>query len=571
MNKRTSSSSPLRLLAWLMPLLALLAPGLLRNATAAPADISSLPLGTVSTQKAKPNLMFVLDNSGSMAWDYMPDDLNTNGGETADVTYGYFSSQCNGVAYNPAITYTPPIKADGTYYAAASFSSAKIDGYSSSSGTVNLGSSNINYTSDWISLVHRNYYYVYKSPGIQPAMNWTYASNGSVDNNTNFYRECMDNSVGQNVFAQVLLSSLTTAQKQNYANWFSYYRTRRLMMRSASGPAFQQLGSDFRVGFTKISDTTADPNNGFLNVSDFDAAQKTLFFDRLYATTGDSWTPLRGALSKVGRYYGNRITGQTDPNPNKYSCQRNYTLLTTDGYWNTNTESGSYGPYQLNGSTAVGQQDGNEVRPMKDGASSTYTVRTTEISTSVRTETTPLNWQRHRVTQSGSVLSPASGCGFLAPFKVTDQPQRCNPNKTGTTTENFNVTTTTVTTKTYSDGTLTGTTVVGPDNSETSTGSSTNPSSSPSCSSWNNYGTASTYCVSLLNLPALFASLGVGGSGGNSTPAWVSSPSSKHQHSPRASACESAGDLTNHHKWRRQQHPGRHCRVLLHQRLALGH
>ena len=52
----------------------------------------------------------------------------------------------------------------------------------------------------------------------------------------------------------------------------------------------------------------------------------------------------------------------------QYSCQQNFTMLSTDGYWN--------GPntYDLN-NNAVGQADGSAPRPFDDGAQAvtTYT------------------------------------------------------------------------------------------------------------------------------------------------------------------------------------------------------
>jgi hypothetical protein len=46
---------------------------------AAVTDIFSQPLATTSTVVAKPNIMFILDNSGSMASAYMPDDMSDTG------------------------------------------------------------------------------------------------------------------------------------------------------------------------------------------------------------------------------------------------------------------------------------------------------------------------------------------------------------------------------------------------------------------------------------------------------------------------------------------------------------
>jgi len=54
---------------------------LIFSACAWATDISTTPLSTYSITSAKdikPNVMFVLDDSGSMDWDYMPDWANDN-------------------------------------------------------------------------------------------------------------------------------------------------------------------------------------------------------------------------------------------------------------------------------------------------------------------------------------------------------------------------------------------------------------------------------------------------------------------------------------------------------------
>ncbi|HET8695375.1 MAG TPA: PilC/PilY family type IV pilus protein, partial [Aquabacterium sp.] len=134
------------------------------------------------------------------------------------------------------------------------------------------------------------------------------------------------------------------------------------------------------------------------DVKDFDATQKSNVFSSLYTVAPSSWTPLRGALSKAGRYYANKAPGQTY-DPVQYSCQRNYALLSTDGYWNTNDESSTYGPYVVDSNTSVGEQDASEARPMKDGSSvitttvTTYTAPGTADYTSTNQSST-LTWTR---------------------------------------------------------------------------------------------------------------------------------------------------------------------------------
>ena len=190
-------------------------------------------------------------------------------------------------------------------------------------------------------------YYTYT--GTQPLMGWTYNAS-SVITSTTFYQECMSNignSPGSSKFTlQTVTTASSAAMQQNYANWSAYYQTRRLLMRTAAGKAFQTLDNSFRVGFTTISDTgVTQGTNKFLDIGDFDTAKKAAFYNSLYTATGNSYTPLRGALSKVGRYFANKAPGQAS-DPMQYSCQRNFTILSTDGYWNNNTETSSYGPLE---------------------------------------------------------------------------------------------------------------------------------------------------------------------------------------------------------------------------------
>ena len=152
----------------------------------------------------------------------------------------------------------------------------------------------------------------------------------------------------------------TTAQQQNVANWHSYYRTRILMMKTASGRAFATVGDKYRVGFHRHQREEHESAR-FLNIKKFDATQKAAWYTLLYNQGASGYTPLRGAVSKAGRLYaGQLISGNADPV--QYSCQQNFTILTTDGYWNTQNESPAdngtggnasynYGPYRENNTT----------------------------------------------------------------------------------------------------------------------------------------------------------------------------------------------------------------------------
>jgi type IV pilus assembly protein PilY1 len=120
----------------------------------------------------------------------------------------------------------------------------------------------------------------------------------------------------------------------NFANWYAYYRTRILMMKSSTSLAFQDIDDSFRVGFTTLSNQSSN----YLAIDKFTNAQKSNWYAKLFSINPSGGTPLRSALANVGRMYaGQKNIGNDDPV--QYSCQQNFTLLTTDGYWNTDSTS----------------------------------------------------------------------------------------------------------------------------------------------------------------------------------------------------------------------------------------
>ncbi len=157
-------------------------------------------------------------------------------------------------------------------------------------------------------------------------------------------------------------ASCTYAEElQNFANWYSYYRTRMAMMKTATGRAFLSIDDRYRVGFITInpgnpvrSPTNSPTDVRYLPIATFAAAQKSAFYTVLYSQVNNGGTPLREALSRVGRYYAGKTNGINSGMPDdpvSYSCQQNFALLTTDGYWN------GAGGVQLDGTTAIGNQD----------------------------------------------------------------------------------------------------------------------------------------------------------------------------------------------------------------------
>lgn len=130
-------------------------------------------------------------------------------------------------------------------------------------------------------------------------------------------------------------------EARNFGNWYAYYRTRMQSMKSAAGLAFKGLEADgvsnYRVGFMTIKASSANAGSEYLKIGDFVSPQKDSWYSRVYGTQAGSGTPLRSALSKAGRIFAgkNPLGLAVTDDPVQYSCQQNFAILTTDGYWNS--------------------------------------------------------------------------------------------------------------------------------------------------------------------------------------------------------------------------------------------
>jgi len=162
----------------------------------------------------------------------------------------------------------------------------------------------------------------------------------------------------------------------NYANWYTYYKTRLQAMKTAASLAFSNMDSRYRIGFMRI----CDPGNSstFLPVAPFDSTQKSTWYNRLYAASDVcGYTPIRIALSQAGRYFaGEKKLNSVDPM--QYACQSNFTLLTTDGYWNEDSWSGKPTPKKILGLADIGNLDGGSTpSPQFDSSSAANTLADT--------------------------------------------------------------------------------------------------------------------------------------------------------------------------------------------------
>lgn len=93
---------------------------------------------------------------------------------------------------------------------------------------------------------------------------------------------------------------------QNFANWLQYYRNRMLMAKGGVAAAFAQQGTNLRVGFHTINSGATMRQA----VVPFAGANRTAFYTDLYGRPTNGSTPLREAMDYVGKYFlGNTTRG----------------------------------------------------------------------------------------------------------------------------------------------------------------------------------------------------------------------------------------------------------------------
>jgi type IV pilus assembly protein PilY1 len=282
-----------------------------------------------------PNLMFLLDNSGSMLWSYLPDGIRWKCRYTtseANRALGR-SHDYNKMYFNPSTSYLPPIRDDGSRYPNSDYFDAWTNGYAQSGG-VNL---NTSYRAFWNELGSEGSYGDEYCGQAGPADYYTFREGCSLAN-------AIENSA---CYDRHLVS---TEQRQNFANWFSYYRRRDLAARAGIGEAFADLPNSFRLGWGVINQDSKSVDGSsqrgvMQGVRTYSGAHKEGFYQWLHTTPINGSTPLRRALQGAGNYFSNTSnTGPYSTEPGSsggelVSCRQNFTILMSDGYWNGSSPS----------------------------------------------------------------------------------------------------------------------------------------------------------------------------------------------------------------------------------------
>jgi type IV pilus assembly protein PilY1 len=311
----------------------------------------SLPDTPMQTNNGvPPNLLFILDDSGSMGDNFMPDTIPNT---TPNPNINRLTYTLNTIYYNPATTYRTWQQANGAFMPTVPYTAA-YNNATQTTDPIDLGNgadrdfytpitgiASLTDTRQYVRhRFHRN--------------GATFAGGGGL-----IVSSCAWNPLTNNFADPTLAVTLCTRnfanftwpggivrsvaqEKQNYATWYSFGRTRMKVAKSSASYAFNDTtifnaDNEFRVGYKTIHN-----RNNFLipvgtNNGVFTGANRTTWFNRLFAATANGNTPTNRALFDAGEYF--RRTDATGPwgpqaTASQYECRQNFSILTTDGYRN---------------------------------------------------------------------------------------------------------------------------------------------------------------------------------------------------------------------------------------------
>lgn len=369
--------------------------------------VATVPLTLPTPPPA--NIVVTLDDSGSMERAYAPDGIfgtcNTRRAKSADF---------NPLYYNPGIRYDPPPNADGTVRT-TSFTSALQNGFDNSIASVNLSTnyrvtwnfnprsddSSSSPSSDCSSRLVEHPAQEYTTEGQrrqgQPAYYYVFIATLPNCDGTRTDDDCYQQRIvgNQNGPADMTGDGLINGddERQNFANWYSFYRTRNLLTISAAAIAFSNPAlAATRVAWQSLNScndgfSASNPDCEGIGNVDVDPRIRTFndthrgnMYRWLFYLPASGFTPLRPAMTRAGEYFRTSTAGGNTNTPyaenpqvsagTEFSCRPNFHILMTDGIWNG-------GEGQCSGSSC-GNADGTALT-LPDGTSYSTTAAQTAI------------------------------------------------------------------------------------------------------------------------------------------------------------------------------------------------
>lgn len=438
------------------------------------AAVSQSPLSL--TVGVSPNIIFTLDESGSMSWGFVPDSIEGNVINSSTITRLYAAPEYNSMYYNPNIKYVAPPTFDtngSKIELSTQFTNAPINGFRPNDGTLNL-SGDYRPTGKEYRMPNGSHQRVTNPPGdfsvsaslnrgdtktvrsaagIEFIVSRSQSNNyscsitkaGPVLDNSNFSCERSSNTYTAKAPAYYYLfdRSLPSCngektdtdcyglifvkdnEKQNFAIWYSFYRTRALATLSATSLAFAQLSPAVRLGWQNLALCTSLNGGDTQNCKDnkfrqYDSQHKGQFYSWLKDVYFNSGTPLPAAMKRAGeflkedvawhKYPNSRDTSNKNTSENTYACRPSYHILMTDGMWNATTSDPSFF-----------RHDGNDI-PLPDGKKYTKQRPYQDDTASTLADLAMHYWATDLNTSLANKMSP-----FFADKSGTDTENYWNP------------------------------------------------------------------------------------------------------------------------------------------------
>ncbi|MGK4339782.1 pilus assembly protein [Ectopseudomonas oleovorans] len=377
----------------------------LLSAADAYATVSQSPLSL--TIGVPPNLILTLDESGSMSWGYVPDSVLGSVISGSNITRLYAANAYNPMYYNPNTDYVIPpfFDVNGEEITLSTqFSAAPINGFRPEDGTLDLSSyyrptgreyrmplgnhnrlngpagdfqvtktTSNNQQPDDVESEAGIVFRLTRPDGTRtcviqeagPVLDNTHFT-CSRDGNTYTARTpayyysyddsltgCSDSTADASCYKLVFVEE---EEEENFAIWYSFYRTRALATLSATSLAFAQLSPAVRLSWQDLARCTTLNGGSASRCKDnkfrqYDSLHKGQFYSWLKDIYFDSGTPLPAAMKRAGeflkedvawhKYPNSRNSSDRNTTANTYACRASYHILMTDGMWNANASAPS--------------------------------------------------------------------------------------------------------------------------------------------------------------------------------------------------------------------------------------
>lgn len=325
------------------------------QANAAMLNLNDLPL-FVSTS-VPPNIVVSMDDSGSMAWGFMPD---STGGDWRELYYR--SAYHNKVYYDPTVTYIPPSDSLGVELADADYNDA-IRGYF----YVTANQSRFNLATDFVATYdHRHNDSTPDLLGLDEAGTGCGTGTGEpCDPQAAYYYNfdaslvgctatVADQATDDACYTKVVIetdsytgadstnrhSRTLTEERTNFANWYQFYSIRGDAGKTALTRAFVpgSVSASVRLGRQALNNDTAVASGASsTHVSELDATERADFYDWISDVRTNGGTPLRAAAVRAGNYFTNTNAYRDTPSnsgSDAVSCRLNTHIMLTDGFYN---------------------------------------------------------------------------------------------------------------------------------------------------------------------------------------------------------------------------------------------